>query len=968
MKLTVNLFPDSGHHLYFVPLSMGPGQAELPAAKQFLSKNNLPQLPSNSNVLTRITTLCTTASDWMPARSDQTRLLTWLRAKFGVKNEGSTEAPLQVLGLWLAIETNTGLWGDGFKHSTEPRPAANDPGWKKFRENPDSTSPYIQTKSSAVYDRNPLTVDLDAVFGLAQKVGGSLGPLELEINWLPPHETPLPVQLVVDFGNTRTIAFGLERARRKATMGLREICRPILFQLGHDDAATTNARRPSASELVPDSWVILREPQFAGPDFVPDRFVLKDYFTAPRAEPSFQRFSNMLLRRTVPQKLERIVRRMPFMFIDLSPAVIGPEATKILSNVKDIAGGHLSFLSSPKRYVWDNEQVGAGDGFTLWYMHPRIGDGATALLRGLLFLFLPRHPEYRRWIVDNENPTPPTEWDLSKSPTSHPVPDFGRADAMIWTALGIIERANRQILSESWRSRSPIPRYLEKVVVTFPPGWTNEEYSAYRTAWHLAAQIHNWTRGPHRREGATSFVDVDLSLDEALASQLAIIYSEIHHLGDRARDWMQLYGRVRGKERTVRVLTIDIGGGTLDTAVVEYHSNNNAQHSVDLRPVILFNDSSTNAGDKLVKDLIEAVLLPSLGDRFKSKPDDKSNFESVASASPWMREEEDRLRRMVITRAVFVPMVFKWLEDVASGRSRGSDGVPHRNPIECGANLDQIEKLNEMFREAGLEEEELLSFNAPFDVDNHRINQIIEAWCKPIAHLHERYVAAFQCDLVIVTGKPSELPQVRKMFEEQLPIDSNRIISAKDYYAGDWFPATSNGKIPDAKMVTVIGAALYQAIKNDLIPNWRIEEIISPHAPARNYWGVVRNLATPFDTDDILLKAEDDKATPTLPTFCVIGRARFPQNSPEPVYVLRWRDPTRGVARGRALIQVLLRRVRTTKNGDPLRTEHLKLEGVRGKDDAGNPISLEDMELQLHPLPLDEAHWLDRGRYRVRWD
>jgi hypothetical protein len=310
-------------------------------------------------------------------------------------------------------------------------------------------------------------------------------------------------------------------------------------------------------------------------------------------------------------------------------------------------------------------------------------------------------------------------------------------------------------------------------------------------------------------------------------------------------------------------------------------------------------------------------------------------------------------------------MVFKWLEDVSSGLRGDEHGTYEHSPRDCGADPHQINELDKIFQTAGLQGI-VLKLGEPFEVQYSRINATIIEWCRPIADLHARYVAAFECDLVIVTGKPSELPQVREVLEESLPIEANRIVFAKDYYAGSWFPAGSDGKIPDAKMVTVVGAALHQAMEKTLIPQWQVEEIISQQAPARNYWGIIRKPGLPFDNHDILLPAEQDRITEQVPSFCVIGRARFPQNIPEPVYILRWRDPKRRDTR--CTVHVMISRIRTDPEEHPLRNEHLRLENVYGEDEFGRAITLDDFELQLRTLPQDEGHWLDRGRFEVKWD
>lgn len=237
-------------------------------------------------------------------------------------------------------------------------------------------------------------------------------------------------------------------------------------------------------------------------------------------------------------------------------------------------------------------------------------------------------------------------------------------------------------------------------------------------------------------------------------------------------------------------------------------------------------------------------------------------------------------------------------------------------------------------------------------------------WCAPIANTHAGYVAAFECDVVIVTGKPSELPQVRELLEQQLPIAPDRIIFAKGYRAGEWFPGAVDGRISDAKMVTVVGAALYTAITRNLVPNWNIEHRIN--SPACNYWGVIPREEGAFQ--QILLNREQDEMEADLTTFCAIGRARFVQNRPEPVYVFRWRDRQSGLSRGTCTVHTKIRRVRQTPEGQPLKNEHLEITDVSGKDNQGEPIFIEDVELDLRSLPLDEQHWLDQGKFQVRWE
>src|SRR5258708_2339922 len=110
-KFSVNLFPNSGHHFYFVPLAIGQGQGTL-AAQRYSREHDLPNL--NTQSLSALSTLCTSGPDWLPARAAEGKELVWLRGKFGVKRESSSfNQELMVFGIWCAIESNTGTRHDG---------------------------------------------------------------------------------------------------------------------------------------------------------------------------------------------------------------------------------------------------------------------------------------------------------------------------------------------------------------------------------------------------------------------------------------------------------------------------------------------------------------------------------------------------------------------------------------------------------------------------------------------------------------------------------------------------------------------------------------------------------------------------------------------------------------------------------------------------------------------------------------
>src|SRR5947209_4333223 len=191
-----------------------------------------------------------------------------------------------------------------------------------------------------------------------------------------------------------------------------------------------------------------------------------------------------------------------------------------------------------------------------------------------------------------------------------------------------------------------------------------------------------------------------------------------------------------------------------------------------------------------------------------------------------------------------------------------------------------------------------------FPVDYDAVERIITEWIRRIADLHARILAAYACDLVVVAGKPSELPQVKSVLQERLPIELHRLLFAHSYFAVDWFPCTgSDYVISDAKMVTAAGAAVYTAITCDarqvgdgahgpLLGQFRMHNITENQEPARNFWGRIgTDRRTVRATDVFLQVGQDESEDVPLSDHAMIGRARFPGEELEPVYEFRVRNP-----------------------------------------------------------------------------
>jgi hypothetical protein len=962
MGRKLELMPNSGHHYYFLPLALDDEKAR--NAAQIKKQYDIPDKTGLLGKLIPLNDGQWSAIDGKP----------WMRVKvakatiYELNADGIAESyghGIPAYGVWLAIETNTGTDERGYFYRSE-RNLAWPAGLKEDLSNlPDA--PYVDKDTQYLKDAE---FDLLQIYPrLAEATKGILEAFPFSIEWCPKRGNPFPVDLIVDFGNSRTVALLLEiapGARGRMTNELGQLCRPLVFPGELQDDERGMFGSPPSSNYIVDSWFILRKPEFGhaaqyadNAAFSPEQFHTHDY--------EFLKSRTSLFWGKWVLSLNEATYRIPHMFVEMSPAAIGPGSINYFTNLGGAAV--RCALSSPKRYAWDKVPVGdRGDVF--WHMMLSTGNRKPDPLSGEIMAFMPPNFEQRFYSDSKAEKSPEHLMEMSPvemddGPFRNNTPVFPKSDGLVWSALTIIEQAHRSINRQVARVAGALPRrYLENIVVTFPSGWTQEEIDCYYRAWQYARNIFYWSR--YRSGDAAREADIVpenrppqvlMQLDEAVASQLPVIYSEVRHLGNDIKLWLDLFGRDRGGEKTCRVMSIDIGGGTLDTAVVEYSTP--PQHRVQLQPSMLFTDSSTKAGDKLVKTIIDEVLIPYILER---NPDAKTR----AKLLDVLTQKGDLAvvnKRVALVKSVFIPIVVNWLT-VLSTLASGEVPMKAMAVINCpGVDIRALDDFNRSVVGGGAP---VLSATDPIDVQYKKLNEVVVRWISEIAEAHARYLAAFQCDLVVVTGKPSEINIIREILERELPIEAHRIIFVKGYYAGNWLPLGGSGKeanrIQDAKFVTAIGAALTQAFNQELLPAWSITKIRRPDKPLPNWWHQLNDFGAVVPGGPLLDPSMDTR--PNIDVFpnMIIGRVRFPGSQPERVYIFRSKS-----GREYTQLKATLKRVPTRPDGTALITERLELVSVSGFDQEGQRIDpdsgVEEFELYLNTLGGN--YWLDEPVFDI---
>jgi hypothetical protein len=876
--------------------------------------------------------------------------LLWLRSR--IANQG------EELGLLVALETNVG----GVSRGWPTGPAESVPADTFARQQAAAAAvePYV---FGDIAEAPREAFGRQARFTFPRGNGEDV-VVELALELEFPHAVaePLDFNLIVDFGNTRTVVLAFEN-NKAANGALSQICRPISFSARGENPKAGRVETP-----IVDSWFVLAEPLFSclEPPMEDARTECPLYtheFGLKTERSGFWIFAKEKL---VPAV---VTRRIPQSCAQLSPAVMGAEADEILAFLPLEQGGN-SFLSSPKRYSWDNDPVGSlgNVGQAFWTMsvnkwHPRYRNlqDKTEFPKLAASVLQLMDESGADWSVGTDRRLPTQRESAAARPPHSPnAPSYPRSDALTWAALHVIENAYRHVMSDEWRSSMQqkfVPRRLRNVVVTFPSGWTSQELSSYRAKWQKALDI--FTAG-HIAESEPR-PKLAMELDEAVASQLPIIYGEILKLGNVGENWFELIGRGKGTEAKARIMNMDIGGGTTDVAIVEYHDDIPGA-GVRLNAELLHKDSSTVAGDRLVRRAIEAVLLPAIAATIES-PQLRDRFADMLRAAK--QDKTARWNRVV--RQVFIPIVRYWLHGLTHPNSESARPTSPLKILSGDAGA-KIAEFNQLCMDHLQTTSVILSESDPLGYDRRRLEGCIaETFSDYFASLAKVFVA-FDCDFLIVSGKPSELPALRQLVLAMMPAMKSRVVFSYNYLVGEWYPLSTDGRINDAKTVTVAGAALYLAIRDGLLPGWMISPSKVSRHGTRNYWGAMSQGRS--DSFNVFLPPEKDEATVALMIEAHIGRRALPTKSrPDPVYRIRWSPKGRQEGTGAALVNVTLRRVlpqKTDLSSDPFDYvgEHLEMVSAEGHRNTGAPVNASDLELQLCTLSSSD-HWMDAGIFQI---
>ncbi|MBD5779791.1 virulence factor SrfB [Pelagicoccus sp. NFK12] len=955
----IEIFPNTGPQTCVLPL-----------------KELLPERPDD--FLTRLVEK--NRAGWQP----WAEITPWIRYRFDFEND----TPV----LFVAVETNLGEPYRGLLVDVEDRLYESAPDEEEF-------IPFY-----AAYDEFSIEEEYGnrreiPLLSLPNQQGLDL-PINLVVQWERSHgRLPIDVDLIVDLGNSRTVGLLLETPDPGLEMPFERRVRPLRFTprgMPYEYQIDNQGGLLDDPYAIINSWMILHETLFQ--DLEPE-----PPFAKIQPEDQSKKTSVYWAPANRNGKKGYVKKvYIPHGFAELSPAIIGGArhsdgAEQILAraNLDRMA---KFFLSSPKRYAWDSVPLSERGG-TVWMQIPNgygAEDGYNSFqeLNGLIRCFM--HPEGSQfdWNVE----TPPDEERFRGVPLLGTAPTYPRRDAICWFALSVIEAAYRQINAPGYihtSQREPRPRRLRKVRVSYPAGWTDEERSRYLEQWQRALNLFSLIRFENLdpiaertgEKGGDRPILADPPLDEAVCSQLPIIYSDISSLGNSCSDWLHLYGN----GRVVTVMNVDIGGGTTDMAINRYRAENHPagigqQQKFELIPDLRFRHGSRIAGDMLVKTIIEELVVPAWLRNSSSQAFEKITdaeqlirylFQTPTDANLMGVDAKAMSKLVRFLRLCLIPLANALLGRLSEAKETDGWGplivediIEPRFVEDFNKLVDRLVKVKSvngrLWRGPAFPVE-----GARLTIDRDALVRCIDRTFSGLLDTLSDLAGRHRCDLVIVSGKPSELPRIRELMLRKFPLLPQRIIHVKSFPAGHWYPFKRLGsdRITDAKTCTVVGAALFQDICNGNLNTFTIRPADRSELSRRFCWGFARRNMLPrdfFNSNNLLFRpselprpqsgqdrVEFEKSFADFPLNIRIGRQieTMRDLQPDPVYEVSL-DPSRYPGAQPYTADVTLRWVSERGKG-----EYIEL--VKVSPSTRFPeIDPAAVRFLLNTL-LEESFWLD---------
>ncbi len=509
--------------------------------------------------------------------------------------------------------------------------------------------------------------------------------------------------------------------------------------------------------------------------------------------------------------------------------------------------------SSPKRYLWDDEPF-AGEWKFVSERDRYIGPAMKVSIEGL----------DEQFATDGSFVADPMKFGVRSS--------YSRRSLMTFCFLEILLQVRMQINSVKFRERNGNEsrrRRISRVILTCPTAMSRREQLVLRRCMEEASivlsryyagtygEVYNPEDDRDRIEVIPSVKDLaknadnyDLRrnwiYDEATCCQMVYLYSEMRRYLGNSHEFFDLYGKRRNGEqdRSLTIGSIDIGAGTTDIMICNYRNSGET-----IIPEPLFWETFHIAGDELVKRVIIDVLLNDPQEKYPGAsgiitaqlraagctdvPNIKAHFFGDTQA---MGVREKRMRKEFNIQ-VLIPVanyLLDLLQHDADDRTLTFDEI-------FGAQRPSQALLDFFAEKMGFRFEQ-----TPIKYSRDFMNEIV---CKVFEPPMRKWAALFyryNCDIVLMAGRPCSLGQVHRLLRRLDAVKPNRLISMNDYRVGSWYPgSTGIGHFGDKKSMVAVGALISYLAETGKLNDFRLNtsNLKTKILPTTDYIGLLNTMS-----------------------------------------------------------------------------------------------------------------------------
>jgi hypothetical protein len=496
---------------------------------------------------------------------------------------------------------------------------------------------------------------------------------------------------------------------------------------------------------------------------------------------------------------------------------IGYEAQELINNAginMDLGYELKTHNSSPKRYLWDKNKSDKE-----WEFNPTNNSEVKKV--------------YLTGISEQLNVDGST---LLNGDVFGSKSLFSRASLMKFVFLEILVHAYIQINSFKFREEHgnlTVPRTLKRITISCPTGMIQEEQIALREAAEEACKLLNnyvkfyfeeddnkfWFEMPEIipsvKDIAKKLPDLeerkDWMYDEATSCQLVFLYSLLSKKL-QGNDYVISNYLFKNKEK-LTIGSIDIGGGTTDIMICD-HNLSDLESTVNLTPDPLYWESFKLAGDDLLKEIIQQIIIEG---KIKNINDEGSsgvieNFGRKCGVenmpeklNGFFGENSNnigvvaKMMRKAFIHQVAMPIALEYLKNANKS-----------NPVK--KTFEEI--INKEF-----ENKELIKYfenyfgfsflDIKWTLDPDKTNSIVYAVFDSLIKQLSLVLNHYNCDYIILSGKPGSLLSIEKLFLKYLTVSETNFINLNTYWIGRWFPFSDNrGFVHDPKTTVSVGAII----------------------------------------------------------------------------------------------------------------------------------------------------------------